>query len=54
MTGVTRERIIFLWGTVRESALAKGFSVNMGGKCVRVCVRVCVRACVCTCVCVCV
>ena len=30
MTNVTRERMPSLWSTIRERALAKGFSFNMG------------------------
>ena len=39
MTDVTRERIILLWGTVRESALAKGLASTWEES---VCVYVCV------------
>ena len=38
VTDVRRERIPLLWSTVRERALAKGFSFNMGdAKCPCVC-----------------
>ena len=40
MTDVRGERIPLLWSSVRERALAEGFSFNMGdAKCPRVCGR---------------
>ena len=40
MADVRRERIPLLWSNVRERALAKGFTFNMGdAKCTCVCRR---------------